>query len=213
MFTEYPINTPDLIDALTSGLGQIQGNGVCFPGNAEYTTCVLSTLAKAAKAPERGYKCYPDRTENKKECLWDCSWWKEDAHLDLVLAAESEWSEWSDIRYDFDKLIAAKCPVKLLVTGSGSGCPRNQEVKEFRNTMRKKIQGRLRQHSDHIQGERYVWTDVQGSLTGGKIYAYEFTVPEFLVEIKLQPVGVFEGASDDTPTAAYQFASLAIPIV
>jgi hypothetical protein len=53
------------------------------------------------------------------EWLYDMTWYKEDKNcklMEIVLVLESEWSHLDyEVKYDFEKLLQAKCKLKVLV--------------------------------------------------------------------------------------------------
>jgi hypothetical protein len=119
---------------------------------------------------------YPDEApagqerKGHREFLWDVSWWKEDAsRAELILVVESEWGRVSDVCFDFEKLLVAKSPYKLLITDAGS---QRQAISLFKG----QIEECLKRHRDFRVGETYIWIDHAGrDGTGtGVLQAFEF---------------------------------------
>jgi hypothetical protein len=117
---------------------------------------------------------YPDTPGDKRNChrefLWDFTWWEENSNRsELVLAAESEWCDTGDVCFDFEKLLVAKCPYKLLITDAGYN---GRSVEYFQS----RIEGCLKKHFDFRRTETYVWIDHRGDpgRSGGLLRAFEF---------------------------------------
>ena len=120
--TEQEIS--DVIEKIKATLDQAAENAkakACMNGGWTYE-CLhgLVTLGN-----ECDCATCPEGATMKGEWLYDLIWYKEaeDAKdiwpkrmSDVVLVAESEWSNWiGDIRYDFQKLVQAKAHIKLLI--------------------------------------------------------------------------------------------------
>lgn len=123
--TEQEINK--VIERIKDTLNQAAENAKaksCM--NRGWTRECLYGLVKLGD--ECGYATCPEVSTMKGEWLYDLIWYKDkedgtdDKDIwpkrmsDVVLVAESEWSNWiGDIRYDFQKLVQAKAQIKLLV--------------------------------------------------------------------------------------------------
>lgn len=105
----------------------------CRIGNGDWTKAILHKLYECARG-----KCYGDRFYacpsyeegwQEGEWLYDMIWYKDDRKFqdgeipglhrslqEIVLVLESEWSHsnW-DIQYDFEKLLVAKSPIKVMI--------------------------------------------------------------------------------------------------
>jgi len=123
--TEQEINK--VIERIKDTLNQAAENAKaksCM--NRGWTRECLHGLAKLGN--ECDCATCPEVSTMKGEWLYDMIWYKEiedgtdDRDIwpkrmsDVVLVAESEWSNWiGDIRYDFQKLVQAKAQIKLLI--------------------------------------------------------------------------------------------------
>lgn len=158
------ISTIDLLNEIAAGLSSIPTCGNAFPSNFIYTDYIIQTLADIGKK----WRCdaYPDhkRIGYYREYLFDSSWRRDSS---LVLAAESEWGRWNDVAYDFPKLLFAKAPLKLLITDSG--CHGGNHRDQFKE----KLERMLCDYPEHVSGERYIWIDVEGTQTGGRLFGFE----------------------------------------
>ena len=161
---DYPISTVALLEALMAGLSCVRADGLHWPSDSEYTRCVLEALAAAGR--HRHLASYPDCETGNPACLWDASWWLEtERDLNLVFAAESEWQCGGKVKQDFEKLLVAKCFLKLFITDSKG---------RFENTRETILEPSLRRYLCHTKGELYVWIDVEGTLTGGRFRAFQY---------------------------------------
>jgi neutral trehalase len=162
-FQNYPITTPELVEVLRAGLSCIRASETPYPSNEEYTRTVRESLACAAGGGGRKFEAYPDKCKGNRECGYDVSWWTEtEDQLELVLAVESEWDE-RGVKYDFEKILAAKCPLKLVITDSHGNVER----------MKSLLERSLRRYQHHVTGERYVWVDVEGTYRGGHLRPFK----------------------------------------
>jgi hypothetical protein len=162
-FGDYPISTSELIEEVRLGLCGIPANGLVCPSTRIYTLFVIATLAEIGS--KRKLHTYPYKAHGNREFLWDASWWLEsDEYLELVFAAESEWGDCWNVKYDFEKLLVAKCPLKLMVTDFLESIPNAEKLNKA-----------LQRYNCHIQGEQYLRMEVKGSLTGGEIYFNEYS--------------------------------------
>jgi hypothetical protein len=88
-------------------------------GNREWTTAIKRSLITLGRT--RGYDVctsgFPDECE--REWLFDLIWYRNEPqdHLrEIGLIVESEWSrDLSHIKYDFEKLLIAKSPIKMMI--------------------------------------------------------------------------------------------------
>lgn len=87
-------------------------------GNRESTAKILKSFADLAD--EFGYWYCPCPEVGNKEWLYDFMWFKNNEANDMLnevaLVLESEWGLYYDeVRYDFEKLLIANAPVKVMV--------------------------------------------------------------------------------------------------
>lgn len=96
----------------------------------------------------------------EREWLYDQVWYNSpDAHVeDVGLLVESEWSPaLSDVVYDFEKLLIARCAIKVMIFQAG-----DNDCETFFNRLLEGI--RRYRHSTNAAGEHYVlacWRDSQ----------------------------------------------------
>jgi hypothetical protein len=163
MFIDYPISTADIVIELSLGLCQAPTDGLVFPSDRDFAVAVKGTLSQMGQ--KREFHAYPRKCDGNQECMWDASWWLEsETGLRLALAAESEWGKSADVKDDFEKLLVAKCPLKLLITDS----------RDKVAGMKDRLERSLRHYRDHVEGELSVWIDLKGSLRRGELRAFEY---------------------------------------
>jgi hypothetical protein len=144
LFGNSKIAADDLVRRLVPGvLERLRRNGrhlevPCSGNRTKWTLAVKQTLLEIGD--ELGYQCY--------DWLLDFIWWsKEEDAERMILAVESELDQRveKEVEPDFEKLMAFKCPLKLLVF-----CAKVDETKK----MAKRCLDRFTQH---IKGEEYVF--------------------------------------------------------
>jgi len=133
-------------------------------GDAEWTAAVKRSLITLGRA--RGYVVcaagFPDECE--KEWLFDLVWYRNEPqeHLrEIGLILESEWSrDPFHIKFDFEKLLIAKCPIKVMVF---------QDYKDNLPKIWSLLETGIRTFHSQPAGERYI------------LAAYENTKGDFSV--------------------------------
>ena len=89
--------------------------------NSRWTEVILSSICHA-KPKARTFCCCSSCKDAYGEWLFDLVWYTEDNQRrlrQLSLVLESEWSHYDfEIKYDFEKLLIAKCPTKVMLTES-----------------------------------------------------------------------------------------------
>lgn len=164
--TDVP-STEEILGSLRHSFAKIaKPSGEEYPSNRDYTVRALEAFAELSG--KYTCQCWPSRPR-RGEYLWDVSWRVDDipGNLELLLVVESEWGKPADVLFDFHKLIVAKARLKVLLTDS-LGHPER---------IRSKLESALRSFSHHTAGERYLWIDVTGRPTGGKLFPFTFTAP------------------------------------
>lgn len=127
--------------------------------NAQWTDVILSDICKAnPDRPKRN--CCGRCKEAYGEWLFDLVWYKENHNRQLIelrLVLESEWSHNKyDIKYDFEKLLIAKCDSKVMLTES----PDAKQV----------VQEGIKSFSVNCSSEQYLLANHDGN------GAFDFTV-------------------------------------
>ena len=124
-------------------------------GRANSTVAIKRALTDLGCAS--GYDVCPDDCD--PQWLYDLVWYRnDDGRLKRVgLVLESEWDRhWGGIKYDFEKLLVAKAPLKVMVfDGTQEGVPELWELME----------GSIRSYEAVPTGERYIlagWDDDTG---------------------------------------------------
>ncbi len=86
-------------------------------GDTEWTALLKSEMTKIAHRHE--YLVCPKLDESNTEWLYDLVWFRNDSNRflrEVALVLESEWARDADeIHYDFEKLLLAKAPIKVMV--------------------------------------------------------------------------------------------------
>ena len=94
----------------------------------------------------------------------DMSWWKNGSCV--VLAWDAGTNNPGSVAREFAKLLVAKGPWKLLITGgSDSGTPQS---------LRPTLEEQLKKHNGHRPCETYVWIDFRCNPEGCVLQAFEF---------------------------------------
>lgn len=105
----------EIQSAITSIPGMMQAG----KNNAEWTAAIKRTLIALGKKHEYNICTagFPDECE--REWLFDLVWYRNGPpeHLrEIGLIVESEWSfNPKDIKFDFEKLLIAKSPIKVMI--------------------------------------------------------------------------------------------------
>lgn len=123
---------------------------------ARRTKALRLVLRRAAK--KRGFLCFPnsDKRLKKKlgQWLYDLIWWEDrSGKKGIELAVESEWNRpVGDIVDDFEKLLAVKSPVKLMVY---------RVSRNTRERVRKALAESVREYRHHVKDENYILCEFQ----------------------------------------------------
>ena len=133
-----------------------------------WTTAVRDRLVQLCPSD-----CYPlpkAADSRRGEYLVDYTWAEAESGKRVLLAGESEWGterfgkiNWTRVEYDFEKLLAVKAPLKLLIFSS---CCKSENLGSdshinFTNSYaRSKLEASLRGYGDHLAGEVYTFIDL-----------------------------------------------------
>lgn len=158
-----PMTTRVLARRVAAELAKIPTTRIPIPGYKEYTLAVKDSLLET---PGELFNLFPDN-KRKQQFLWDFSWWKEtEDDLEMVMACESEWIP-NQVINDFQKLLVAKAPMKVLITDTQA------DTDNFKN----KLDRQLKKYAHHIEGECYMWFDLERKPEPGKLHVHEGHVP------------------------------------
>lgn len=160
-----------VIDAITATLDEVAKELKGKMSNRTWTQKILSELADMpARVMGDGVVAYPNKDAG--EWLFDMVWCRNEntgceyytlREIDLVL--ESEWSHnVEDVRYDFEKLLIAKSPLKVLIADDyrRAGTESDGCVTEM-------IEEELRSFSPALPSETYLVALYQGD---GGVFKY-----------------------------------------
>jgi hypothetical protein len=135
------------------------------------TLAVVEDSNKSLKPWTAGVKEALRRMGKKRNlCVYPSPerWYESEYLLDLIwlderkssprrgvveLAAEIEWGRVDDVRYDFEKLILVKAPLKLMVCDPWSG----NDAEELLPTLSRSLEF----YADHRRGETYLVADLE----------------------------------------------------
>ncbi len=168
--------------ALAEELIQAFDGWETWQGVGEWTALVQDFLqekvASVRKTLGRGEKELEHiSTQPKKrvsEFMLDAVWWRRDPNggkEGLALAVECEWAALrpgsqedrgtefvgTEVEYDFEKLVAVKSPLKLMIFVSAES--RTESLELMQNTIVQRLERLLAHRSDHISGETYILVD------------------------------------------------------
>lgn len=112
-------------------------------GNGDWTRGVLNAMKRLAEKLSddlgKGIQVCPNKMSpmGAGEWLLDLIWYRmtdDGEHLrEIVLAMESEWSHYTwDVKYDFEKLLVVKSPIKILIAEDYHGDVMQMVEKELR---------------------------------------------------------------------------------
>ena len=149
--------------------------------NAEWTTRVRCRFNETC--PE-DCDAVPNKSKGWKEYLVDFCWMeKKGLGGRVVVACESEWAadrwgsqtRWTFVEEDFEKLLAVKAPLKILIFSSTSESIRtskDQEVDFPFSYAKERLEASLRGYSHHLPGETYLLLDfpATGDKDGEGVY-------------------------------------------
>ncbi len=127
----------------------------------------------------RGYRVYFTplrRPRIEREWLLGLAWWE--PGRGTVLAAECQWGDAADILHDFERLMAVKSPLKLLIFASRRAGAEREDVlmRTDIDAVLQVLGTALADFSQHVEGETYVLLEhVESNST---FHAYEFRVPK-----------------------------------
>lgn len=169
LFGSAPISVAQLVAAVRSGF-------VFRVPGSDQTSLVKATLEKMGIA--RGYSVLtspPGRRPGHPEWLLDVVWWE--LGRGTVLAAECQWGDAGDILRGFEKLMATKAPLKLMVCRSSRAGAEKQDIL-FRTDTEAILQAlgtSLIDFTQHVAGETYVL--MEHAEEESTFRTYEFHVP------------------------------------
>ena len=87
-------------------------------GDRDWTVGIKSSVAKLGRAA--GWNiCTSSVAGIERECEWlfDQTWYRNENGMlrELGLVLESEWGDFPSVRYDFEKLLVARAPLKVMI--------------------------------------------------------------------------------------------------
>ena len=114
------MNTPEITTLEAEIISTIKGipkTSLPGKGDAEWTTAVKRALMELGKKNEYSVCGFPPGCD--PEWLYDMVWFRNDSShylREIGLVLESEWQKDPEaISYDFEKLLIAKSPIKVMV--------------------------------------------------------------------------------------------------
>jgi len=111
------MNTQEIEAQIVSVLKAIPGQFKPNQRNSEWTKAVK--LAVCVLGQKLNYAVCGCPPECDKGWLYDLCWYSVTTDrkflLDMPLVLESEWGNWTEIKYDFEKLLVAKSKFKVMV--------------------------------------------------------------------------------------------------
>lgn len=168
MFGSTPVVIPKLVAAVSSGF-------LFRVPERDQTNLVKAALEKLGSC--LGYTVLvsdPGR-QHDHEWLLDLVWWE--PGRGTLLAVECEWGDTGEIMHAFERLMATKAPLKLMVFRSRRTGAEKLDIL-FRTNIEAILQAlgtSLIDFSQHIQGETYVLLEHAEEESIFRIY--EFHVP------------------------------------
>ncbi len=170
LFGRVPVSVSELAAAVTANF--LYG----APRNAQ-TISVKHALEKLGIA--HGYRVFCTEScdqHNGREWILDLAWWQ--PGLGTVLACECEWGKAGDVLHKFEKLLAIKAPLKLMIVCSRHAGAERQDILFRTDTeaILKVLGTALIDFSQHVAGETYVLLEHVES--DSQFRAYEFRVEE-----------------------------------
>lgn len=123
-------------------------------GNGDWTHGILDVFNQlpsqlSLKDLGKSIYVYPNTTsrDGAGEWLLGLIWWRMNGTnlKDIVLAVESEWSHYTwDVKYDFEKLLVVKSPIKILI------------AEDYHKDVMQMVEKELRAYEDGSDGETYM---------------------------------------------------------
>lgn len=158
------------------------------PPNRTWTETVTRVLYDIGN--QLGYDVYCKHVEKAHEWLLDVVWWKtlKEPSIGVAFAAECEW-DYTDLMWDFQKLLCIKAPVKMFIfDGGNSPTDGFKTVRSLRMSVFDQIKSEMLAYKHHVKGETYLFV----SFGDKKQYADEVVVPAdgALSEIVFEPISV-----------------------
>ncbi len=169
-FGPSPVTVSEIVNAIVSSF--LYGS----PRDAQIVS-IKHALEKLGIP--RGYRVYFTplrRPRIEREWLLGLAWWE--PGRGTVLAAECQWGNAGDIAQDFERLMAVKSPLKLLIFASRRAGAEREDV-QLRTDIDAVLHvlgASLADFSQHIEGETYVLLEHVES--NSCFHAYEFRVPK-----------------------------------
>ncbi len=135
--------------------------------NKEWTKSVRRCLR--AICTNECYMCPPDPDRSKGEFLVDFSWAETEFPRRILLVGESEWGadkfgkkRWDRVEEDFEKLLAVKAPIKVLIFSSNLNIGDSESARDRDFSIgfaKQKMKTSLEGYGHHLAGEVYIFID------------------------------------------------------
>lgn len=169
LFGTAPVTVPELITTITSSF-------LFHTPTTDRTHLIRDALKKLGKS--LGYAVFVSELgsqRNHREWLLDLVWWE--PGRGAVLAAECEWGNAGEIMRDFEKLLAVKAPLKLMIFCSRRAGAERQDVlfRTDSGAILQALSASLVDFRQHVEGETYVL--LEHVVEDSAFRAYEFRVP------------------------------------
>lgn len=133
------------------------GQQAILTGQRSRRTKAIKVILRR-KAAKLGLYCFPnsDKRFKKKLNQWlvDLIWWNDRAgQRGVELAVESEWNiHAGDVVDDFEKLLAVKSPLKLMIYRVSN---------KTRQSVWDALQRAMREYRHHVKDENYIFCEFQ----------------------------------------------------
>src|SRR5512138_3014523 len=169
LFGTAPISAADLVAAVTANL-------LYGAPRAAQATSIKHALEKFGIS--RGYRVFFSEAAeqaNGREWMLDLAWWQ--PGQGTMLAAECEWGNSGAILNKFEKLLALKAPLKLMIVASRRAGAERQDIlfRTDSDAILKVMGTALIDFAQHVAGESYVL--LEHVECDSRFRAYEFRVP------------------------------------
>ncbi len=170
LFGLVPVSTSELAAAVIS-------NFLYGAPRAAQTTSIKHALEQLGVA--RGYRVFCTESceqHNGREWLLDLAWWQ--PGQGTALACECEWGNSGEILHKFEKLLAVKAPLKLMIVASRRAGAERQDILFRTDTeaILKVLGTSLIDFSQHVAGETYIL--LEHVENDSHFRAYEFRVEQ-----------------------------------
>ena len=114
--------------AVLKALDGVDGTHLPEGHDTPWTEAVLEALSRAGDDLGH-YVCASKKPAGARhgEWLWDCTWVEYPNRdpsaplLSVPVVAECEWKDWEQIKYDFEKLLAANVSLRIMVFNGRQG--------------------------------------------------------------------------------------------